>query len=92
MMAGGSKKVRARLGTCSTDVFTVSGNTNIPPLCSTLTDEHVYFDVTSECHDLDFSFGQHANGVTKSTTRKFSIKVWTKFIYVKKSYYLVNPK
>ena len=92
MIAGGSKKVRARLGTCSTDVFTVSGNTNIPPLCSTLTDEHVYFDVTSECHDLDFSFGQHANGVTKSTTRKFSIKVWAQFLYVKKLSYLVNPK
>ena len=27
-------------GTCATDVFTVSGSTNVPPLCSTLTGEH----------------------------------------------------
>ena len=34
----------------------------------------VYFDMKNECHDLAFSFGQNAFGVTKST-RKFSIKV-----------------
>ena len=27
-------------GTCLTDVFTVSGTSNVPPLCSTLTGEH----------------------------------------------------
>ena len=33
-------KVAYNLGTCATDMFTVSGNTYVPPLCSTLTGDH----------------------------------------------------
>ena len=33
-------KASHNLGQCATDVFTVSGNTGVPPLCSTLTGSH----------------------------------------------------
>merc|ERR1712062_613969 len=36
--------------------------------------EHVYFDVSDNCNNLQFQFGQTANGVTKAT-RTFDIKV-----------------
>ena len=35
----------------------------------------VYFDTTDECHDLTFSFGQNAQGATKESNRRFSVKV-----------------
>ena len=81
-------------------MFTVSGTSTVPPLCSTLTGEHgnlpslffrlliknvqylkfmfiitVYFDTEDNCHSLDFSFGQAANGNSKPTSRNFDIKV-----------------
>ena len=37
----------------------------------------VYFDTTDECHDLTFSFGQNAQGATKESNRRFSVKVCT---------------
>ena len=35
----------------------------------------VYFNADDDCHNLDFSFGQAANGNSKPSSRKFSIKV-----------------
>ena len=35
----------------------------------------VYFNVEDNCHSLDFAFGQAANGNSKPSSRKFSIKV-----------------
>jgi len=60
-------------GQCQTDTFTVSGTT-VPVLCGTLTGDHIYFDVSDDCHTMDFSFGQNALGVTAAVTnRRFSI-------------------
>ncbi len=35
----------------------------------------VYFDASELCNDLDFQFGQSAQGLTAIATRTFSIKV-----------------
>jgi len=61
-------------GNCFTDVFTVSSS-SVPTLCGTLTGDHLYFDASEDCHDLNFSVGQTGIGVTAATTRSFNIKV-----------------
>ena len=49
----------------------------------------VYFNVEDNCHSLDFAFGQAANGNSKPSSRKFSIKVcifcifWLSTLYTK---------
>ena len=40
----------------------------------------VYFDTTSDCHDLNFSFLQNAQGTAKESNRRFSVKVLIPFI------------
>jgi len=67
------KKV-AQKTTCATDSFSVSNAPNVPVVCGTLTGDHVYFDTTNDCHDLNFNFGQNAIG-TAIPTRMFTIKV-----------------
>lgn len=72
---GASGKVFNLRGNCLTDAFVVSGNTQVPELCGTLSGEHVYFDTTQDCHDLSFSIGQAGVGVTAIAARSFNIKV-----------------
>lgn len=70
----GGGKLFSQAGSCLTDVFTVSGS-EVPPLCGTLSGEHIYFDASDDCHELNFGFGQAAIGVTsKESSRRFSIK------------------
>ena len=61
-------------GQCLTDTFSISGQNTVPLICGTNTGEHVYFDAADDCNNLNFQFGQTANGVTKAT-RTFDIKV-----------------
>ena len=61
-------------GQCLTDTFSISGQNTVPLICGTNTGEHVYFDVADDCNNLNFQFGQTANGVTKPT-RSFDIRV-----------------
>lgn len=68
------KKVSNR-GNCFTDAFSVSGGTIVPELCGTLTGDHLYFDTTQDCHDLNLAIGQKGVGVTAAATRSFNIKV-----------------
>ena len=35
----------------------------------------VYVDASSDCHSLDFDFGQNALGATVESNRRFSVKV-----------------
>ena len=61
-------------GQCLTDTFSISGQNTVPLICGTNTGEHVYFDAADDCNNLNFQFGQTANGVTKPT-RSFDIRV-----------------
>ena len=70
--AGGADVTDA--GQCRTDTFTVS-NSEVPILCGTNTGDHLYFDATTECHSLDFQFGNVANGVTSLANRAWNIKI-----------------
>ena len=70
--AKGSDVVDA--GQCQTDTFSVTSST-IPVICGTNTGDHVYFDAVSECHFLDFQFGNVANGVTTVASRSWNIKI-----------------
>merc|ERR1719510_408423 len=71
--AGG--KAFSTAGTCRTDTFSVGGAPSVPVLCGTLTGDHVYFDASDDCHDLNVSVGQSGIGTTEVATRKFNIKV-----------------
>merc|ERR1712004_173186 len=61
-------------GQCLTDTFSISDQNTVPLICGTNSGEHVYFDVSDNCNNLQFQFGQTANGVTK-VTRSFDIKI-----------------
>ena len=61
-------------GQCLTDTFSISNQNTVPLICGTNSGEHVYFDAADDCNNLNFQFGQTANGVTKAT-RTFDIKV-----------------
>ena len=60
---------------CLTDVFSVSGQSNLPVICGTMTGEHVYYDPSDLCNELLFTFGDTAVGVTDLAARSFSIKI-----------------
>jgi len=70
--AGGAGK--ASLATrCLTDTFSVS-HRGSDVLCGTLTNEHIYVDVVTMCHSLNFYFGSSATGISTLATRSVSIK------------------
>ena len=55
----------------------------------------VYFDLTDDCHDLSFSFGQNAIGAAKESSRRFSVKVSMFYrivllLFISKSYHNKN--
>jgi len=61
-------------GQCLTDTFSISDQNTVPLICGKNSGEHVYYDVSDNCNNLQFQFGQTANGVTKAT-RSFDIKI-----------------
>jgi len=75
LFQGAQKNTFNFTGKCITDAFTVGGGVGVPPLCGTLTGDHIYFDVEDDCFSLDFSFGQNAVGNSKPSSRNFDIKV-----------------
>ena len=61
-------------GQCNTDTFSISSSL-VPTICGTNTGDHVYFDANDDCHNLDFQFGNVANGITSIATRSWNIKI-----------------
>ena len=72
--AAGSGADVTNAGQCNTDTFSISSSL-VPVICGTNTGDHVYFDATDECHNLDFQFGNVANGITSIATRSWNIKI-----------------
>ena len=59
---------------CRTDIFQITNQQTLPTICGIMSGEHVYFDASDDCHDLDFSLGETAVDTTLAT-RQWSIKV-----------------
>merc|ERR1711981_1322301 len=72
--ANGGKIITQRTN-CATDTFSIGNAPSVPVLCGTLTGDHIYFDASDDCHDLNVSVGQSGIGTTEVATRKFNIKV-----------------
>merc|ERR1712226_458455 len=66
--------VQGDKGTCKSDTFSISGASNIPVLCGTLTGEHLYIDADTDCNNLNFNFAQSAVGIANLATRSITIK------------------
>ena len=72
--AGGVGGDVTNAGQCNTDTFSISSSL-VPTICGTNTGDHVYFDANDDCHNLDFQFGNVANGITSIATRSWNIKI-----------------